>query len=64
MVDGKDLTDWSLGYDTRIPTDRVVWVGSRPFRALYRKTWTNPTPEKPIASGKRSARRSAKVSAW
>jgi WD40 repeat protein/energy-coupling factor transporter ATP-binding protein EcfA2 len=50
LIDGKDLTDWSLGYDTRVPTDRVVWVGSRPFRALYRKTWSNPSPEKPIAS--------------
>jgi len=28
----------------------VAWIGGRPLRLLDRKTWTNPAPEKPIAS--------------
>jgi hypothetical protein len=34
----------------KVPQDRVAWVGGRPLRVLFRKTWTNPSPEKPIAS--------------
>jgi hypothetical protein len=50
LVIGEDLADWSFMVGPKIPPDRVAWIGARPLRDLYRKSWTNPTPEKPIAS--------------
>jgi hypothetical protein len=50
LVLGEDLDDWaSMGYSTVAP-DRVAWVGGRPLRMLFRKTWTNPAPDRAIAS--------------
>ena len=52
LVFAVDLFDWASSgiASERLAPDRVAWVGGRPLRVLYRKTWTNPTPGKRIAS--------------
>ena len=51
LILGHDLMDWSiLGDISKVAHVSVAWVGGRPVRALYHKTWTNPTPEKTITS--------------
>jgi hypothetical protein len=51
LIVGKDLVDWALVSDIKkVPQEATAWVGSRPPRVLFRKTWTNPSPEKTITS--------------
>jgi tetratricopeptide (TPR) repeat protein len=49
---GEDVVDWVRGENPgcAIDVSRVAWIGPRPLKVLYLKTWRNPEPRRKVAS--------------